>query len=124
MRFAFVPEKLNGNICSTGYAILRANTQIVFPRFLYYVLNTNRFYQFVDNNQEGAGYPAISTSRLKLFPIPVPPMELQEKIVAILDHFETLVNDLSKGLPAEIEAVKAQYEYYRNKLLTFKQIAG
>ncbi|MGM9746958.1 MAG: restriction endonuclease subunit S [Paludibacteraceae bacterium] len=122
MRFAFVPENLNGNICSTGYAILRANTQIVSPRFLYYILNTNRFYQFVENNQEGAGYPAISTSRLKLFSIPVPPLELQEKIVAILDRFETLVNDLSKGLPAEIEAEKARYEYFRNKLLTFKEI--
>lgn len=48
-------------------------------------------------------------------------MELQEKIVAILDRFETLVNDLSEGLPAEIAAVKEQYEYYRNRLLTFKE---
>lgn len=51
----------------------------------------------------------------------MPPLELQEKIVAILDRFETLVNDLSEGLPAEIAAVKEQYEYYRNKLLTFKE---
>lgn len=50
-------------------------------------------------------------------------MELQNKIANILDRFETLVNDLTNGLPAEIAAVKEQYEYYRNKLLTFKQIA-
>ena len=55
--------------------------------------------------------------------IPIPPLELQEKIVAILDRFETLVNDLTQGLPAEIAAVREQYEYYRNKLLTFKQLA-
>lgn len=55
--------------------------------------------------------------------IPVPPIEVQEKIVDILDRFEALVNDLSEGLPAEIAAVKEQYEYYRNKLLTFKQIS-
>ena len=55
--------------------------------------------------------------------IPVPEYELQVKIASILDRFETLVNDLTTGLPAEIAAVKEQYEYYRNKLLTFKQIA-
>lgn len=123
MRFAIVPQKLNNNICSTGYAVLRANSEIVLPQFLYFILNTHRFYSFVENNQEGAGYPSISFSKLQSFSIPVPPIELQEKIVAILDRFETLVNDLTQGLPAEIAAVKEQYEYYRNKLLTFKQIA-
>ena len=52
--------------------------------------------------------------------IPVPPIEVQEEIVKILDRFETLVNDLTQGLPAEIAAVKEQYEYYRNRLLSFK----
>ena len=66
----------------------------------------------------------INTAKIKNYRIPIPPLELQEKIVAILDRFETLVNDLSKGLPAEIEAVKARYEYYRNKLLTFKQLSA
>lgn len=58
---------------------------------------------------------------LKSILLPVPPLELQEKIVSILDRFETLVNDLSEGLPAEIAAVREQYEYYRNRLLTFKE---
>ena len=72
----------------------------------------------------GGTVKSIPMAELKNIEIPIPPMELQEKIVAILDRFETLVNDLSKGLPAEIAAVKAQYEYYRNKLLTFKDVAG
>lgn len=63
----------------------------------------------------------INAAKIRNYPIPVPPLELQEKIVAILDRFETLVNDLTQGLPAEIAAVKEQYEYYRNKLLTFKK---
>lgn len=119
MRFAIVPQKLNNNICSTGYAVLRANSEIVLPQFLYFILNTRRFYSFVENNQEGAGYPSISLSKLQSFSLPIPPLELQERIVAILDRFETLVNDLTQGLPAELAAVKEQYEYYRNKLLTF-----
>ena len=55
------------------------------------------------------------------FPLPSLSLEEQEKIATILDRFDTLTNDLSQGLPAEIEARRKQYEYYRDKLLTFKQ---
>ena len=70
----------------------------------------------------GGTVKSIPMAELKNILIPVPPIELQEKIAAILDRFETLVNDISKGLPAEIEAQKTRYEYYRNKLLTFKPL--
>ncbi|NCA93390.1 restriction endonuclease subunit S [bacterium] len=53
--------------------------------------------------------------------IPIPPLEEQERIVSILDRFDTLCNDMTIGLPAEIEARRKQYEYYRDKLLTFKE---
>jgi type I restriction enzyme S subunit len=53
--------------------------------------------------------------------VPVPPLEEQEHIVAILDRFDALCNDLTNGLPAEIEARRKQYEYYRDRLLTFKE---
>lgn len=55
--------------------------------------------------------------------IPIPPLDEQERIVAILDKFDNLVNDISEGLPAELNARRQQYEYYRNKLLTFKEAA-
>lgn len=92
--------------------------KLVLNSYLYH------FYQIVDWDTDGGTIKRLYNDKFLATPIPIPPMELQEKIVAILDRFETLVNDLSKGLPAEIEAVKAQYEYYRNKLLTFKQIVG
>ena len=94
------------------------------PKYIAYFFQTALFFNQKKKYAYGAKVIDIKTDDLAKIEIPVPPMELQEKIVAILDRFETLVNDLSKGLPAEIEAVKAQYEYYRNKLLTFKQIAG
>jgi type I restriction enzyme S subunit len=53
--------------------------------------------------------------------IPVPPIDEQERIVAILDKFDSLVNDLSIGLPAELAARRKQYEYYRDHLLMFKE---
>ena len=62
--------------------------------------------------------------RLKSVPIPIPPLEEQERIVNILDKFDALVNNLTSGLPAEIEARRQQYEYYRNQLLTFKELAA
>ena len=54
--------------------------------------------------------------------IPVPPLEEQARIVSILDRFDKLCNDISEGLPAEIAARQKQYEYYRDKLLTFKEL--
>ena len=93
------------------------------PKFIAYLLQTHRFLQFKRMNVSGTKVTRISGESLEKYPIPIPPLELQEKIVAILDRFETFVNDLSQGLPAEIAAVKEQYEYYRNKLLTFKKTA-
>lgn len=63
----------------------------------------------------------ITANDLGKIIIPIPPMEEQQRIVAILDKFETLVNDISEGLPVEIAARRQQYEYYRDKLLTFKR---
>lgn len=91
------------------------------PRYIAYLLQTDRFLAFKRMNVSGTKVTRISGDSLAKYPIPIPPLELQEKIVAVLDRFETLVNDLSEGLPAEIAAVKEQYEYYRNRLLTFKE---
>ena len=59
--------------------------------------------------------------KFKKLQIPIPPMEEHHRIVAILDKFEALVNDVSEGLPAEIAARRQQYEYYRDRLLIFKR---
>jgi type I restriction enzyme S subunit len=63
----------------------------------------------------------ISGESLAKIRIPLPSDEEQARIVAILDKFDALVNDLSSGLPAEIKARRQQYEHYRNRLLTFKE---
>lgn len=63
----------------------------------------------------------IPMEKIRKFSLPIPSLSEQERIVAILDKFDALVNDLSQGIPAEIEARKKQYEYYRDKLLTFKK---
>ena len=60
---------------------------------------------------------------LNQFPVPIPDIKEQEKIVTILDRFDTICNDITNGIPAEIAARQKQYEYYRDKLLTFKELS-
>lgn len=65
--------------------------------------------------------PNISQKALSDILIPIPPLAEQNRIVSILDRFDTLTNDLTSGLPAEMEKRRQQYEFYRDKLLTFKR---
>ena len=64
-------------------------------------------------------FPSVDMDKFKKFLIPLPSLEEQQRIVDILDRFDKLCNDISEGLPAEIEARQKQYEFYRNFLLTF-----
>ena len=75
---------------------------------------------FCKKHTNKSGFESVDMEALRNMPFPIPPIAEQERIVAFLDKFETLVNDLSKGLPAEIALVQKQYEYYRNLLLTFE----
>ena len=61
-------------------------------------------------------------AEMKKLLIPIPPLDEQKKLVSILDRFDTLCNDLTSGLPAEIATRQKQYEYYRDKLLSFKEV--
>ena len=96
----------------------------MYPNFLSHVCRTKSYHNQVRMFANEAKICSVSGTDLAKVVIPLPPYEIQIRIANILDRFETLVNDLSKGLPAEIEAVKARYEYYRNKLLTFNPLSA
>ena len=75
--------------------------------------------------KRGSGVPHVNSKMLANdVIIPAPPIEEQLRIVSILDRFDKLANDLTDGLPAEIEARRKQYEYYRNRLLSFDELAA
>ena len=76
--------------------------------------------EWCKNNLNISSFASVDMDKFKKLKFPVPPLEEQERIVSILDRFDKLCNDISEGLPAEIEARQKQYEYYRDKLLTFK----
>lgn len=84
-------------------------------KFLYHTLVNMKLNQYA----KGAGQPLITAGQLKLMEINVPPLEEQQRIVLILDKFETLTNSITEGLPLAIEQSQKRYEYYRELLLNF-----
>ena len=98
-------------------------------RYMFYVLNSKKMFDVLLRTASGGTVPDLPHNKFYRIEIPVPyPDDLekslteQQRIVDILDHFDTLCNDISVGLPAEIKARQQQYEYYRDKLLTFPNI--
>ena len=117
----------NWNIKEGVYAI-KPNKKRILPKFLRYLLTATYIKTAYMKKVAGGTVKSIPMGELRKLEIPIPYPEDKEKslaeqqrIVDILDRFDRLCNDISEGLPAEIEARQKQYEYYRDKLLTFKK---
>ena len=105
-------------------SMIRLQDENVLPKFMMYYFRTKSFWnEQISKLLQQSSMQNIPMEKIRKFSLPIPPLAEQERIVTILDKFDALVNDLSEGLPAEIEARKRQYEYYRDKLLSFKKIA-
>jgi len=96
--------------------ILKFENQIT-RKYTEYYLNSIDLSAYIT----GAAQPKLNQQNLNQILIPLPPLEEQARIVSILDRFDALCNDLSAGLPAEIEARQKQYEHYRDRLLDFRE---
>ncbi len=92
----------------------------LMPKYLFHYLTTQQ--DAIHATKSTGGIPHVYSKDLQNFLIPIPPLEIQQEIVKILDQFSALTTDLQAGIPAEIKARKKQYEYYREKLLTFKPL--
>lgn len=100
--------------------VIKSNENFVEAKYLYYVLSSDKFFAFDMQYAKGAKMPRGNKEAIMTYQFSLPTLEKQKEIVDILDRFDNLCNDISKGLPAEIEARQKQYEFYRDKLLTFK----
>ena len=94
-----------------------SENELINLKYVHYYLDNNKeHFQKIANNMQ---MPQISSVDTEKYKIPIPPLPIQQRIVQVLDNFDTVCNDLNIGLPKEIELRQKQYEYFRDKLLTF-----
>lgn len=107
-----------------GFLIkLDFDKNILIPKYYWHFAQGELFWRQANKLVSGGGQPQLNANALKMIKIPIPPLPEQEKIVAILDKFDTLTNSISEGLPHEIALRRKQYEYYREQLLAFPKAA-
>ena len=107
-----------GDFYATEHAVVVKSKGAYIQRFLYYLLISMNLNQY---KSQGA-QPGLAVGNIENLNAPVPSIDEQNRIVALLDRFHAMCNDISEGLPAEIEARQKQYKCYRDKLLTFKEL--
>jgi type I restriction enzyme specificity protein hsdS len=109
----FYLEKAFWNVDTIYYTEI--DEKLVIPKYFYYYLTTVKLEEMATNPTR----PSLTQAILDKIRIPVPSLEIQSRIVQVLDNFDMVCNDLNIGLPKEIELRQKQYEYFREKLLTF-----
>ena len=102
----------------TNFNIRKSLSDKLAPKFVYYYFFV--IDEWCKQNVNVSSFPSVEIERLKKLPFPIPPLAEQHRIVSILDKFDTLTTSISEGLPKEIELRRKQYEYYRERLLSFK----
>ncbi|WP_304050743.1 restriction endonuclease subunit S [Megamonas hypermegale] len=105
-----------------GWLLISNFEKSYVPDFLYYLLSSTCIQKMLNQRAVAGTVQNLNADIVKSIKIPLPPLEVQNKIVEILDRFNTLANDIICGLPAEIELQKKRYEYFRDLLLTFDDI--
>lgn len=116
-----------GRIAVTQYDAYIDRTIAIFTEISdnilskYFVYQLQRVFSIKEKTARGSTIKTITKEEFTSFPVPIPSIKEQKRIVSILDRFDKLCNDISEGLPAEIEARRKQYEYYRDKLLSFEE---
>lgn len=108
-----------GPIFLTDAFSIHPNPSELSTRFTYYLLRSIQDELYA--KKAGGGVPHVRVREIEAYEVAIPPLDEQDQVVSMLDEFDALVNDISIGLPAELAARRKQYEYYRDKLLTFEE---
>tara|TARA_R110001583_G_scaffold73278_2_gene204120 strand:+ start:4942 stop:6132 length:1191 start_codon:yes stop_codon:yes gene_type:complete len=123
-RYCLINEDYSGEVASTGYCVLRPKKDETLPKWILHWISSSEFKKYLEENQSGSAYPAISNAKVKEFKIPIPcpenpkkSLEIQAEIVRILDTFTELTTELT----TELKTRKKQYNYYRYQLLSFDE---
>lgn len=124
MRYCLIDEEYDGAVASTGYCVLRVKRDVTLPKWILHLISSSDFKKYLEENQSGSAYPAISDAKVKDFSIPIPcpdnpekSLAVQAEIVRVLDAFTAMTAELT----AELNMRKKQYNYYRDQLLSFEE---
>ena len=104
-----------------GHATIIRCSEHLLPKFFVYYTKTRSFFDQKRKLAKGTKVIDVSATDLARIEIPIPPLSEQQRIVEMLDKFDTLTNSISEGLPLEIKLRRQQYEYYREQLLDFRR---
>ena len=106
---------------NTDVLVIKKSIESIDNKYLFFVLSSEKFFSYVMRSVKAGKMPRGNKEMIMKYQFPLPPLEVQKRIVEVLDNFEKICNDLNTGLPAEIEARQKQYGFYRNYLLTFEE---
>ena len=118
LRKIWLADKTGGT--NGDVLVIRLTDENIIPRYLYHILANEHFFEYNIKYSKGAKMPRGDKSAILQYEFDVPPLEQQQRIVSILDKFETLTNSITDGLPLAIEQSQKRYEYYRELLLNFE----
>ena len=121
-KVAFVDNLDKPATLNSGVFVVRGNNSLLDQRYLYHFLKSNYLMSFAKSRITGGTIKHLNQNIMVEVPIFVPTLEKQRKLANILDSFDNICFSFSQGLPAEIDSRQKQYEYYRDKLLTFKRV--
>lgn len=107
----------DGQCYATEHAVVTKCSDALLPRFAFHLLTAMDLNQYKSSGAQ----PGLAVGKLNMIQIILPTVEKQKMIAEILDQFDALVDDISQGIPAEMEARRKQYAYYRDRLLAFKE---
>lgn len=100
---------------------LNLDNNLILNRYYWHFTKSSYYWKQANKLAVGGAQPNLNANSLAKIVVPLPPLDAQKRIVDILDKFDQYCNSLQEGLPAEIEARKKQYNFYRDKLLTFER---
>ena len=121
-RFCLLSDDYDGQICSTGFCVVRPNQRIVSPDWIFYQFYNEEFYEYIEPLQKGANYPAVTDKDIYNFNIPVPPLEEQKRIVKIMDEKFAQLESLKANAQSNLQNAKDLFQSQLKKIFNNKDL--